>query len=70
VVEAVGYVGRYSRVHCRERSTVEGEGLKWSVVGDGKSIASGLSLALKAHPDFIGNSPFEMTAPQRFTIEG
>ena len=31
---------------------------------------SGLSRALKAHPDFIGNSPFEMTPPQRFTVEG
>ena len=27
VVEAAGHVGRYSRVDCRERSTVEGQGI-------------------------------------------
>jgi hypothetical protein len=34
VVEAVGYVGRNSRVHFRERSAVEGEGLRanWWVI--------------------------------------
>jgi hypothetical protein len=28
MAEAVGYVGRNLRVHCRERGAVEGEGLK------------------------------------------
>jgi hypothetical protein len=28
MVEAIGYVGRHSRVHCRQRSAVEDEGLK------------------------------------------
>jgi hypothetical protein len=27
-LKPVGYVGRYSRVHCRKRSAVEGKGLK------------------------------------------
>ena len=31
---------------------------------------SGLPRALKAHPDFIGKSPFEVAPPQRFTVEG
>ena len=32
--------------------------------GNEKSnVASGLSRALKTHPDFIGNSPFEMAPP-------
>ena len=26
--------------------------------------------ALKAHPDFIGDSPFQVAPPQRFTVEG
>ena len=33
MAEAVGYVGRHSRVHCRERSAVEGKGLKLECVG-------------------------------------
>jgi hypothetical protein len=37
VAEAVGYVGRHSRVHCRERSAVEGEGLKKDCVGGMKN---------------------------------
>jgi hypothetical protein len=34
------------------------------------NVASGLFQALKAHPDFVGNSPFEVTSPERFTVEG
>ena len=34
------------------------------------NVASGLPRALKAHPDFIGGSPFEVAPPQRFTVEG
>ena len=33
-------------------------------------FASGLSWALKAHPDFIADSPFQVAPPQRFTVEG
>ena len=32
-------------------------------------LASGLSGALKAHPDLIGDAPFEVAPPQRFTVE-
>jgi hypothetical protein len=33
VVEAAGYVRRHSRFHWRERSAVEGKGLKMDCVG-------------------------------------
>ena len=34
------------------------------------SVASGLFRALKAHSDFMGDSPFDVTPPQRSTVEG
>ena len=71
MAEAVGYVGRNSRVHCRERSAVEGKRLKADCWGNEKTnIASGLFRALKAHPDLIGDSPFDVAPPQRFAVEG
>jgi hypothetical protein len=33
-------------------------------------FASGLFRALKAHPDLIGDSPFDVAPPQRFAVEG
>ena len=68
MAEVVGYVGRYSCIHCRERSAVEGKGLKsWG--NEKRTVESSLFRTLKTHPDFIGNSPFDTAPSQRFTVE-